>query len=80
MFARVLNLRTSYWGGVKIACGSGRKTNSFLLLSADNAVVSGNSIGDEYHALMRFDGGGLQNSLHLSQTTGYRRRKLIHSD
>ncbi|MDA1378577.1 hypothetical protein PCI56_00350 [Plesiomonas shigelloides subsp. oncorhynchi] len=28
----------------------------FLLLSADNAVVSGNSIGDEYHALMRLDG------------------------
>lgn len=21
MFARVLNLRASYWGGVKIACG-----------------------------------------------------------
>ncbi|MEJ8678964.1 hypothetical protein P0C22_10440 [Plesiomonas shigelloides] len=73
-------MRASYWGGVKIACGSGRKTNSFLLLSADNAVVSGDSIGDEYHALMRFDGEGLQNSLHWSQTTGYRRRKLIHSD
>ncbi|KAB7693256.1 hypothetical protein [Plesiomonas shigelloides] len=80
MFARVLNLRASYWGGVKIACGSGRKTHSFLLLSADNAVVSGNIIGDEYHALMWLDGKGLQNSLHWSQTIGYRRRKLIHSD
>ncbi|MDA1379031.1 hypothetical protein PCI56_03110 [Plesiomonas shigelloides subsp. oncorhynchi] len=43
-------------------------------------MVSGNSIGDEYHALMRLDGETLQNSLHWSQTTGYRRRKLIHPD
>ncbi|KAB7656123.1 MULTISPECIES: hypothetical protein [Plesiomonas] len=56
------------------------KSTLFLLLCADNAVVSGNIIGDEYHALMWLDGKGLQNSLHWSQTIGYRRRKLIHSD